>query len=132
MPFFFPPLRRGQRGCAPLDFTREGQGRAPHVSESPSWLDADINMHAARAARLRPALSPTSPRTLSNFERHTPDVLPWNAGTRIEIHSQFVGVFEIYRPHRMWMQFDTTEVHDPGKAGRVVDDDFICSAAGRK
>ena len=53
-------------------------------------------------------------------------------GTGIEIDPQFIRMIEIARPHRMRMQLDAAQIDDPGQPGRIVDDNFFRSAAGRK
>ena len=52
---FLPPLARRQRRRAPLDLARERQRGAAHLGERPAPLDAHVDVHAARARRLRPA-----------------------------------------------------------------------------
>jgi hypothetical protein len=64
--------------------------------------------------------SPISSRTL-DLERDAAHVVPLNAGIRIEIDAQFVGVIEIARAHRMRMQLDAAEIDDPREPGGVVD-----------
>ena len=36
---------------------------------------------------------------------------------------------EIVRPHRVRVEVDTTQVHDPGQAGGIVDDDLVGRAS---
>ena len=55
MAFLLPPLARGERRRAPLDLARQRQRRAPDLVERPAPLDAHVDVHAARARRLRPA-----------------------------------------------------------------------------
>ena len=55
MALFLPPLARRQRRRAALDFARERERGAAHLGERPAPLDAHVDVHAARARRLRPA-----------------------------------------------------------------------------
>src|SRR6185312_12169297 len=41
-------------------------------------------------------------------------------------------MIEVCRDNRVRVQFDASEVDYPGEAGRVVDDDLLCRAAGWK
>ena len=55
VPLLLPPFRRRQRRRASLDLARERQRGAAHLGERPARLDAHVDVHAARAARLGPA-----------------------------------------------------------------------------
>ena len=55
---FLPPLARRERRRAPLDLARQRQRGAAHLVERPAPLDAHVDVHAARARRLRPADEP--------------------------------------------------------------------------
>ena len=55
MALLLPPLARRERRRAPLDLARERQRGAAHLVERPAPLDAHVDVHAARARRLRPA-----------------------------------------------------------------------------
>src|SRR5688572_3393816 len=50
-----PPLARCERRRTPLDLARERQRRAADLGERPAALDADVDVHPARAGRLGPA-----------------------------------------------------------------------------
>ena len=54
-----------------------------------------------------------------DFERNRADVLPGNAGPRIEINAEFVRMIKIARPDRVGMEFDTAGVYYPGEAGSI-------------
>ena len=60
------------------------------------------------------------------------NIVPTDAGNRIEIDAQFVGMIEIAGAHRVRVQFDAAKVHDPGKPGCVIDYDFFGGSAGRE
>ena len=53
-------------------------------------------------------------------------------GPGIEIDAQLVGVIEIAGAHRVRVQLDAAEVHDPGEPRRVVDDDLLGGAPRRE
>ena len=55
-----PPLRGRERGRAALDLARQRERGAAHLGERPARLDAHVDVHAARAAGLRPAARPSS------------------------------------------------------------------------
>ena len=82
-------------------------------------------MHAARTARLRPAAQSDLGQHLPRDECNASDVVPRNARPGIEIDPQLVGMLEIAGAHRVRMELDAAEVHDPREAGGVVDDDFL-------
>ena len=42
----FPPLRAGQSGRAPLDFTRQRERRAAHLAEGPARMDPHVDVHS--------------------------------------------------------------------------------------
>ena len=90
-----PPLRRGDRRRAPLDLARERERRAAHLGERPARLDADVHVHAARAARLRPAAQAQLVEERPHLERDPPNVLPGDARPGVEIDAQLVGVIEV-------------------------------------
>ena len=89
-------------------------------------------MHAARAARLRPAAQPELLQQRLHLQRDAADIGPRDAGAGIEIDAQLVGMIEIGGAHRMRMQLDAAEIDDPGEAGGVVDDDLFRGSAGGK
>ena len=77
-----PPLRGGERRRAPLDLARERQRRAAHLGEGPARLDAHVDVHAARAARLRPAAQAELVEQRLHLERDAPHVVPRDARAR--------------------------------------------------
>ncbi len=130
--FLFPPFRTGQCGHTPLHRPRQRQRCAAHFAKSPARFDAHIHMHAARAAGLGPTAKPELFEERLHFKRDSAHIFPVNAGARIEIHAQLVGVIKIGGANRMRMQLDAAQVHDPGQPSRIVDHDFFRGAAGRK
>ena len=89
-------------------------------------------MHAARTARLGPAAKAHLFEKRFHFESNATHVVPAHARTGIEIDAQFVRVLEIDGAHRVRMQFDAAQVHNPREPRCVIDDDFLRFAAGWK
>ena len=67
-----------------------------------------------------------------HFERDRAHVVPITPGPGIEIDAQLVGMIEIAGAHRMRMQLDAAEVHDPREPSRIVDHDLFGGAARGK
>ena len=76
--------------------------------------------------------SPTSFEQRLHFESYTAHIIPTHAWDRIEIDPQFVGMLKIAGADRMRMQFDATEIDDPGEPGRIIDDDLLRGSARRE
>ena len=72
---------------------------------------------------------PISSSSDFHLERDRAHVAPNDAGTRIEIDPQLVGMIEIAGAHRMRMQLDASKIDDPCKPGGVIDHDFFRSAS---
>ena len=89
-------------------------------------------MHAARAARLGPALESELLEQALHLEGDAPHVGPLDARARIEIDAELVGVIEISGANGVRVQFDATQVHDPGEPRRIVDDDLFGRASRRE
>ena len=101
MALFFPPLARGDRRGAPLDFARERQGGAADFRKGPAPLDAHVHVHAARSRRLRPA---DDAEVVERGTYHLSDranLGPVDARHGIQIDAQFVGMIEIVGADRM-------------------------------
>ena len=130
MPLFLPPLGGGQSGDAALDGPRQGQRGAPHLVESPAGMNADIDVHAARAAGLGPAAQAHFFEQRFHFHGHAAHVVPANARTGIEVHAHFVGMIQVAGAHGMGVEFQAAEVHDPGQPGGVIHDHLFGGAAG--
>ncbi len=127
-----PPLARRLLGKAPLDLARDGQSRAPHLVEGPAPLDPHVDVHAARSGGLRPAAEAVLIENVAHGEGHDADVLEGDAGRRVEIDAKLVGVVEVVRAHRVRVQVDAAEVHDPEELRRVAHDDLPRGAARRE
>ena len=66
------------------------------------------------------------------FDRDATNVVPLDARAGVEIDAQLVGMVEIIRADGVRMQLDAAEVHDPGEAGDIIDDDFFRGATRGK
>ena len=95
-------------------------------------MDAHVDVHAARAARLGPASQSHFLEQILGFDRDAAHVVPRDTWTRIEIDAQLVGVVEIARAHGVRMQLDASQVHDPRETGGIVHDDFFGGSPRRK
>src|ERR1700722_15171222 len=111
----FPPFRARQSRYSAFDSTRQRERCAPYLGECPMWLNSDIHVHSARATRLGPTTESILFKHRLDLESHQADVWPRNAWTGIEVYAQLVGVIEVRSTYRMRVEFDTTEVDDPGK-----------------
>jgi len=121
--------------CDPEDFTvltvpdRLARLGDPHAGmcESPGSLEQLLELAAEHeASGLGDAPWPPHFRKMKG---EGPRVAPSRG---IKIDTQFVRVFKIRGPHCVRMQFDTAEIHDPGQAGGIIDNDLFCLAARRK
>ena len=119
-------------GRAPLHLARERQRRAPHLVEAPAPLDAHVDVHAARARRLGPAAQAVLVEHVAHDQRHAPHVVPATPGPGIEIDAQLVGMLEVVGAHRVRVQVDAAEVHDPQELRRVAHDDLARGPARRE
>ena len=122
---------RSRATGARRSISRESASAARRTSvKRPARLDAHVHVHAARAARLRPAARGRAPRAApSPRARRARTSAQATPGPGIEIDAQLVGVLEVGRAHRVRVQLDAAEVHDPGEPGRVVDDHLLGGAA---
>ena len=125
VPLLFPPLGTGDVGPAVFDGARECHGGAAHFGESPLRLDADVDVHTAGTAGFRPAVKAHVGKEGFDFKRNRADVLPGNAGRGIEVNAEFVRVVKIARPDGVGMEFDAAEVHYPGQAGSIIDNNLF-------
>ena len=119
-------------GSAPLDVAGQRQRRAADLGIRPARLDADVDVDAARAGRLRPADQPDRLERLAADQRHVADLRPRHARDRVEVDPQLVGVVEVVGAHRVRVEVDAAEVDDPGEPRRVVEDDLVGGPARRE
>src|SRR5580700_49148 len=129
----FPPFRTGQSWCTPLHCARQRYRCPAYFSEGPARLDTHINVHATRTAGFRPAAEFYLFEQSSYFKSNAAHIGPGDAWDRIEIDPQFIGVLKIARMDWMRVQFDTTQIYDPSKPRRIIDNDlFGCSTRWKR
>src|SRR5215469_3372052 len=80
-----PPFGTGQGRDTPLDGTREGDGGAPHLLKVPTWLNANVDMHAARTTGFRPAAKADLFEKRLHLERDHAHIRPGDARAGIEV-----------------------------------------------
>ncbi len=96
----------------------------------PARLDADVDVHATRPRRLRPADQAVVGEHLTHHHRDVDDLAPVHARHRVEVDPQLVGVVEVLRAHRVRVEVDAAEVHDPGERGGIPHHDLFRRVAG--
>jgi hypothetical protein len=129
VPLFLPPLARRDRRRPSLDLAGQRQRGAAHLIEAPASLDPHIEMHAARARRLRPAhQAEVSQRGIGDVG-HLAHLRPGHSRHRIEVHSQLVGMIQVVGPDRMGMELQAGEVCEPDKSCCIAGNDFVGAAA---
>ena len=69
-------------------------------------------------------MSPKSRSVRLDHLRHLAHLRPLDAGHRIEVHPQLVGMVQIVGADRMRMQLEAGEVGEPGQCRRVARHDF--------
>jgi len=129
---FFPPFRTGNARSSPLDGPRQRNRRTPHFGEGPPWLNSNVDVHAARAAGLRPAMQAGLYQERLYFKGYATYIRPADSGNRVKINPQFVWMFEIAGPNWVGVEFNTTEINSPCQPRRIINDYFFRSSAGWK
>ena len=70
-------------------------------------------------------MSPTASSASRSRHRNVADLRPLDAGHRVEIDPQLIGMVEVVGADGMRVQIDTAEVHDPRQSRRLVHDDLV-------
>ncbi len=125
-----PPPTGGEVRGAPFDLSRERERRPSDLGERPTAFEPRVDVDPPRARGLGP---PDEAEGLEHLLRHHGDVAdlrPLDPRHRVEVHPQLVGMIEIVRAHRVRVQVDAPEVHDPRELGRVADHDLLRGSAG--
>jgi hypothetical protein len=65
----------------------------------------------------------------AHLEGHSPHVRELHPRPRIEVDAQLIGVLQVGAAHRVRVQLDAAQVHDPGEASDIVHDDLLGGAA---
>ena len=89
-------------------------------------------MHAARSRGLGPAAQATFLEHVAHDHAHPPHVVPGHSRSRIQVHAELVRMLEVVGAHRVRVQIDAAQVHDPEKLRRVPSHDLPGGAAGRE
>ncbi len=89
-------------------------------------------MDAARAGGLGPARQPVIDQYLTDHQGNPPHVVPGDAGYRVQVHPQFVGMVHIRGADGVRVQVQAPEIRDPGKPGCVVDYYLVRGTPGRE
>ena len=129
LPLLLPPPARGQLGRPVLHLARHRLGGQPHVAVGPVRLDPGVDVEAARAGGLRPRGEPVVLQHLLGHQGDLDDLPPVDAGHRVEVDAQLVGVVEVLGQHRMRVEVDAAEVDHPGQRGGVADHHLLGRAA---
>ena len=127
-----PPLARRKVGDALFHVAGEGQGSPADLRERPAGLDPHVDVDAPAAGRLRPADEPGIGQRLADREGHPPDIVPGDAGDRVEVDAKLVGVVEVGGPDGVRVEVDAAEVDDPGERGGILDHDLVGGSPGRE
>src|SRR5258706_15864614 len=125
--FFFLMIRRPPRSTL-FPYTtlfRSRERSATNLSVRPLSLDPRVHVDAARAGGLRPSHQSDRGERLTRNDRDVADLRPLDPRHRIEIDSQFVRMLQIVRAHRMRIEIDAPEVHDPRELRGVAHDYFF-------
>ena len=101
-----PPLRRHLPGQPPLQLAPEGDRGVTDVGERPARLDADVDVHAAAARRLRVAGEAEVAEQRPRLGRDAHRVLEVGARLRVEVDPQLVRVVDVGRADRPGMEGD--------------------------
>jgi len=129
---FLPPLARRDTRRTTLDLARDGERRATDVSEAVRRVNAYVDVNASRAARLHPPDATEISEHLAHDAGYLDDLLPTDARHRIEVDAELVGVLEIGRARRVWVEVDAAQVDDPRELRGAFDDDLLRRAPGWK
>ena len=89
-------------------------------------------MDAARSRGLRPADQAHVRQRISAGHGDVADLRPLDAGDRVEVDPQLIGMVEVVGTHGVRIEVDAAEVDDPGQGRRVVDDDLVGRPARRE
>ena len=127
------PPRRGRHALgAALDLARQRQRRRAHGREVPPLVDADHDVHPARARRAREADEPVLAQHLAGQQRDAAHAVPRRVGHRVDVDAQLVGVVEVRAPHRVRVPVDVAERDRPQQVRGVDRHELLRLAAGRE
>src|SRR5262249_12202932 len=108
-----PPRGRDELRCATLDLASERQRAPAHDRKLPVRLDAAVDVHAAVAARLRPADVADLRQNLAHDRRDLLPVREPRAGLRVDVDAQLVRLLGIAAARRPRAELERREVRGP-------------------
>ncbi len=118
--FLLPPAAGGAAGHAPLDLARERERGAADFFEALVWLDAHVDVHAARAGGLGEAAQAVLVEHVAHAERNLAHLREGHAGAGVEVDAQLVGMVEVAAAHGPGVPVDHAEVDAPDEVRGVV------------
>ncbi len=119
-----PPGGGEDVGAAALELARGGDRGRAHLVGVPARLEADVDVEAAVAGRLRIADDAELVEQGSGLGGRGADVRKAGAGLRVEVEAQLVGVLGVVGEQRPDVEAEAAEVHRPdhvrrGRRGRA-------------
>ena len=107
-------------GRAPLDLAGEGQRGPAHVGEPERRLDADVDVHALAARRLRPADRAELVEHLVHDVGDPPHRgRAGTSGIGIEVDAPLVGLLDVGPPGVPRVELDRRHLHRPDHVGQL-------------
>src|SRR5215207_5764884 len=128
MALLLPPLARGEVGRAALDLARQRERGATHPEEVPVRLDAHVHVDALGPGGLRVAAQPVLGEHLAHDHRGAAHGIPPDAGRRVEVDAQLVGMVQIASPRGPRVEVDDAEVDRPDQVCGIVGHQLLRSA----
>ena len=130
MALLLPPPGGRQVRRAPLDFPGQRHGCAADLGERPAWLDPAVDVDAAGAGRLRPSGQAEIREHVPGHQGDCDDLWPTDAGNRIQIHPQLIGMIKVVGADRVRIEVDAAQVRHPDELRRIPDDDLLRGPPG--
>ncbi len=127
-----PPRGRNEVRRAPLDLARERERAPAHDAELPVRLDAAVDVHAAVAARLRPADVADLVQHLVHDGSDLLRLGEAGAGLRVDVDAQLVRLLRVEPPRRPRAELERGEVRRPRDVRDLGDAQLVRVPAGRE
>src|SRR5438270_351944 len=127
-----PPGRGHELRGTPLDLARECECAAPHDPKLPVRLDPAVHVHAAVAARLRPADVADLVQHLVHDGGDLLRLRERGAGLRVDVDAQLVRLFGIVSPRRPRAELERREIRSPGDVRQLGHAELVGVASGRE
>ena len=116
---FLPPLVGDQVGPRRGERPGDGHGGLPGAERVPARLDADVDVQPAVAGRLDERRDPVVVEESAHLGGRLLDHRERDAGGRVEVDAQLVGVVRVAGPVGPRMESETAEVGGPQHVGDV-------------